>query len=125
MNTDLMGSSGVENRFDESRSIQAFKHSVRSAGGPAHIFIHGHPFAVRGMPRNGGANFTAVPLNLATDNRVISLIDTSTSELSGKRDVSVIVLRDDQTTASVFIEAVHNAWPGDTADAAQLSPTMM
>src|SRR5689334_17735144 len=110
MDTNLMGPTGMKNRFDQCRRTQTFEKVVRSSRGSAHVFVHGHAFAVGGMASNGRPNLPSFSLHLAADNSVIRLIHASTCELVGERQVRVIVFCDDEATARVFVEAMHNSW---------------
>src|SRR5437763_1461305 len=80
---------------------------------------------MRGMPRDGGVDFALLTLHLAADNRVVNLFDFPAGELSGERDVGVIVLGDDQATAGLFVEPMDDTWPGDPPDAAEFPGTMV
>src|SRR5262245_23959687 len=108
MNTNLVSSPGVKNRFNQCRPTQTFENMIRSPRGSAHVFVHGHAFAMRRMPRNRSPNLATLTLNLATNNRMISLIYASACELVRERQVRIIVLGDNQTTARVFVETMNN-----------------
>src|SRR5436309_15435400 len=125
MDADLVSSPGVENRFEQRRSAQALEHVVRGSRRSAHILIHGHAFAMRGMPGDGGTDFTALSLNVAANNCVIRLVHASAGELGRKGKVSIVVFRDHKAAAGFFVEPVHNAGARDTANAAELSAAMM
>lgn len=125
MDSDLVRSTRVKNRLDEGRRVQPLEHTVRGSRGSTHVFVHGHAFAMRGMARNCGANFATVPLYLAANDCLISLIDASTRELSGQGQMRIVILCDNQTAARVLIEPVHDAGSRHATNAAELSAAMM
>src|SRR5262245_10565385 len=125
MDANLVGSAGVKNRFDQRRTAQSFENMIRGPRGPAHVFVHRHAFAMGRMAGNGRPNLSPLPLNLAANNRMISLIHAPTSELGRKSQVRVIVLRDHKATARIFIETMHDSRPRNAPDPAQFPPTMM
>lgn len=77
------------------------------------------------MARNRSANFAALTLNLTADNCLISFVHASTCKLRRKREVSIVVLRDDEAAAGIFVETVNDAGARNAANTAQLSAAMM
>lgn len=59
------------------------------------------------------------PWKRARNERQVNLFDFATSELSRERLVRFIILRDDDATARLLIEAVNNSGPLFAADARQ------
>src|SRR5947207_884573 len=102
-----------------------FKNVITRPRSSAHVLVHGHSFAVRGMTGNGCPNLASFPLNLTANDRLISLIDAPAGELVRERQVRIVILRDDQATACVFIQSVNDTRPRDTANPTQFSTAMM
>jgi hypothetical protein len=118
MDANLVRSTGVKDRFDQRRAAQTLQNPITRACGPPHVFVHGHAFAMRRMPRDRSANFATLPLNLRADDRMIRLIHASTCELVRNCQVGIIVLGDHEATAGVFVEAMNDAWPRDPTNSA-------
>jgi len=84
-----------------------------------------HSFAMRRMPCNGSTNLTVFLCEFPTDNGVINLLYCSTGKLGGEGQVGGIVLRHDQASARFLVEPMHNSRPGNTANSAEASLTVM
>src|SRR4051812_3656287 len=78
-----------------------------------------------GMASDGGANLSAIPRHFAADQRLVKLFHAASGKLGRERQMSLIILCDDQATAGVFVEAMNDAGPGHATDSAKLAPAMV
>ena len=125
MHADLVSAARVKENFGVSRAAKPFEHAITGASFASGFFIHGHSFAVRGMPANGGSDLPAIALNLAANDGMINFFHFAAGELGGKGEMGVVVFRDHKATAGFFIKAVDNSRPSNAADAAEFAFTMM
>ena len=75
VNADLVGAAGMEGGFDEGGGVEAFEDAKIGMGGASGAIGDGHPFAVGGMPGDGGDDRSMVGYDLAADQRAIDFID--------------------------------------------------
>src|ERR1039458_8322766 len=126
MHADLVGAARVDLRLDECCGVQSFEHAITRVRGAAGIVIaRGHAFAVRWMPRNGGADFAGFACQFAAHNGVVNFYDLPPGKLRREREVCFVVFGDDETTTGVLVEPVYDAGPGDAADAAERTLAMV
>ena len=83
------------------------------------VVAHGHAFAVRRMPGDGGADFAGVAREFAADDGVVNFFDLPSGELCREREVRLVVFGDDEAAAGFLVEPVDDAGPRDAADAAE------
>lgn len=102
-----------------------FEHPVGCPRLTPELVIHRHPFAVRGVPRDGRADFPLLARQLPADNPMVTFLHLPAGELGGKGDMGGVRLGHDQAPAGPSVEAVDDAGPGDSADSAQLSGAMV
>ena len=121
MHPDLVRPAGVERRFDISGGVQLLADAVTGPCLTPRIIRGRHALAMGRMAGDGGPNLAGSMRQISANDGQVGFVETPLGELPGQRDVRRIVLCDHQTAAGVFIEAVNDARPGDTADAAELA----
>ncbi len=100
MHPDLVGPSGVESGFDEGGFVQQLLQLItcpRDAtfGGVG----NGHSLSMRRMPGDVGLDVTGSRRDMAADNALVDLFNSTVGELFAQRNVCAIVFGDDQASA--------------------------
>lgn len=126
MHADLVGAAGVDLRLDQRRGVQPFEHTVTRVRGTTGIVVaRRHALAVRWMPGNGGADFAGFTREFTAHNRVVNFFDLPFGKLRGEREMRFVVFGDDEAAAGFLVEPMHDAGPGNAADAAERAPAMV
>lgn len=125
MNTHLVGATGVETGFDERGVMQTFQKLEAGPGIATAPVRDSHPFPVRGMPGDGGADFALLWTEPATEQGVVDLSNAAGTELGGEGEVGPIIFGDDHAAAGIAVKAMDNARSGDAADTAESITAMM
>ena len=121
-----MSSSGVKMRFDERGLIETFDDAITRVRGPTIALVaHGHPFAMRGVTRDCGADVPFVARQFTAENGEVDFFHVAPGELSRKPDVRFVILGYDEAATGFFIESVNDAGTRHAADAAELAFAMM
>ena len=91
-------------------SAKSFDDAVTGVRGAAFVFVaHGHAFAMRGMPCNGGADVAFVAGQHAADDREVDFFHRSAGKLIREGNMRFVVLGHDQAAAGFLVEPVDNA----------------
>ena len=96
---------------------------MRGAAGM--VVAHGHTFAMRRMPGDGGVDFAGIARKFAAHNRVVNFPDLARGKLFGKCQMRLVILGNDEAAAGFLVQPVNDARPRDTADAAERTPAMV
>ena len=119
MHADLVRAAGVDLRRHQGRRVKPFNDLVAGVRRATDAVVaHGHAFAVRGMPRDGRADFAGGAARLAADERMVNLVNFARGKLFRERNVRFVVLGDDEAAAGFLVEPVDDARPRHAADAA-------
>ena len=126
MHANLVRAPGVQKAFDQGRGVEAFD-DFEAGPGVAGVgaFGGGHPFAMRGVPRDADLDFALFVREFAADDRAINLGDAAFLELRGEGKVGFVGFGHDDATAGVHVETMHDARARDAADAAELALAMI
>jgi hypothetical protein len=81
MNSNLVSPTGVKGGFDVSCAVELLQDTITGPGIAAGILGHGHAFAMAGVARDGGADFTSLMRQVAAHNRVIMFFEGALGEL--------------------------------------------
>ena len=112
--------------FDERGAAKSFDDTVAGVRGAAFVFVaHGHAFAMRRMPRNGGADVAFVTGQHAADDGEVDFFHRSSGKLIREGDMRFVVFGHDQTAAGFLVEPVDDARSRHAADAAEFPGAMM
>ena len=120
MDADLVGATGVELGLDECRAREPFKPGpgcacVLSTGDD------GHAFAVGGVPRDGGAEFTRGGFEITAQDRLIEFFNEPHLELGVQPGVGAVILGNDETARRTEVETMDDAWTFNASDSAEFA----
>src|SRR5437773_8604338 len=125
MDANLVCAPGVQISLYQGSVLQPLQHPITSVRLPPFFFIDSHAFSVGGMSGDSGPDIASVPRYLSAHDRVVNLFHFAARELSGQREVGLVILGYHQATARIFIEAMHNSRTSDPANPAELTAAMM
>jgi len=94
---------------------------LRRLSAPSH---HRHFFAVRRVAADGAFDFSLGRHWHAPDQRLVAALECPCFQLPGEVLVGGVVLGHHHQPAGVLVESMHNAGPGNAADARQAVPAM-
>src|ERR1700738_5261285 len=133
MDADLVGSSGLEPAGEQARDRRstnpgvAFEHLPVGHGGPSSL-THGHLFAGVRMASHRLVDGAARPPGCAPDKGEVAAPQSSSAPVISERTrqckVSAISLGNGKKPARVLVEAMHNAWALDAANAREAVAAM-
>lgn len=111
VDAELVGSASLGMESDEREASKSLGNFVKGLGGATIVswLADLHFLANLGMNAHVGFNPIAVEMDLAPDNRLILFFDGALFELPRQFIVDLIVLRDDEDSTRVLVEAVNDA----------------
>src|SRR5688500_2971918 len=124
MDPDLMRAASMQislNMGGGRKTFQYFKTCPRVS--PS--FGHRHAFAMRGMPRDAGADVSFTFIQHTTRQSLVNFLHFPFSKLCGKGQVGGIIFRHHQAATCFLIQTVNNARTCHASDPTEFSMAMM
>lgn len=109
MDTDLMRTAAVQSAFDQTCVFARANHPILGFRGAPARWNDRHPLSMHGMAPDLFFNNAGTLPQFPSDQGEINLFDRARGELFRQTAMSLIILRDDDATARVLIEAMHNS----------------
>lgn len=109
VHANLVSPSTVQHAFDKADSILRFHHAIIGACGPTAVLRHGHALTMLAVPSDARVDNALRLSHRARDEREINFFHHSFGELSREVLMRRIIFRDDQATAGLLVQPMHNA----------------